>query len=61
MKSKNRSKRSSKESSAKGKKLITREELSRQFRDAALRVKDTTPRELADLEGVIADGLNETR
>jgi hypothetical protein len=38
---------------------LTREELRRQFREAAARVKSSTPEELKELDGVIADGLDD--
>jgi len=38
---------------------LAREELRRQFRDAAARVRSSTPLELEELDGVVADGLDD--
>ncbi|HLX38755.1 MAG TPA: hypothetical protein VKR29_13180, partial [Candidatus Binataceae bacterium] len=38
---------------------LTREELRRQFVEAAARVKSSTVKEMRELDGVIADGLGD--
>jgi len=38
---------------------LMREELRRQFREAAARVKSSTLKELRELDGLVADGLDD--
>ena len=38
---------------------LSREELRRQFREAAARVKSSTLEELRELDGLVADGLDD--
>jgi hypothetical protein len=38
---------------------LSREVLRRQFRDAVERVRQSTPEEIKELEGVVADGLDD--
>jgi Arc/MetJ-type ribon-helix-helix transcriptional regulator len=38
---------------------LTREQLRRQFVEAAARVRSSTPKEMRELDGVIADGLGD--
>ena len=39
--------------------LISREELRRKFRDAVRRVRDFAADELTELDGLVADGLED--
>ena len=38
---------------------VSREELRRQFREAATRIRSSTIKELRELDGLIGDGLDE--